>query len=293
MELSRLKRTPPVPAIVLVLASIASVQFGSSIAKSLYDTAGPLDVAWLRLAGASLVLALVARPRLRGRTRADWGFVTAYGLSLAAMNATFYLAIERIPIGMAVTLEFLGPLAVALAASRRMLDLVWIALAGAGVALLGFTPDKLDPIGVAFALVAGALWAAYIVLSPPTGRRWSGVTGVTTASWIGFAALSLVVLGSGSLPPADARVIGLGMVVGVLSSALPYGLEMIALRTIPRGVFGVLMSLEPAAAGAFALVILGEQLRPIELVAMACVIVASIGATRGTRSARAEGAERS
>lgn len=271
---------PRVPALALVLASIASLQLGSSLAKGLYGSATPLNVVWLRVAGASVALALFARPRLRGRRASDWVVVSAYGLALAAMNYTFYLAIERIPIGMVVTLEFLGPLTVAVVGSRRARDLIWVLLAGAGVALLGFTPGQLDPLGVVFALVAGALWACYIVLSVPTGRRWAGATGVTVASWIGLAALSLVMLASGARPSLDARVVAVGLGVGVLSSAVPYTLEMVALRTMPRRVFGVLMSLEPAAAALFAWLLLGEGLRPIELVAMGCVIAASVGATR-------------
>lgn len=274
---------PRVPAVMLVLLAIASVQWGSSTAKGLYDLATPLNVVWLRLLGAGLALLLVARPRLTGRPAADWALVTGYGLVLATMNFTFYLAIERIPIGMAVTLEFLGPLGVALGASRRARDLLWVALAAIGVALLGVTPGDLDLVGVAFALVAGACWAAYIVLGVPVGRRWSGVTGVTVGSWVGFAALSVVVLVAGTPLSIAPTVVGLGLLVGVLSSAIPYGLEMVALRRIPRGTFGVLMSLEPAAAAFFALLLLGEQLRPVEVVAMACVIVASIGATRGSR----------
>lgn len=275
---------PRVPAVALVLLAIASVQWGSATAKDLYAHATPLNVAWLRLLGAAVALTLVARPRLRGRTASDWGVAVAYGAVLATMNLSFYFAIERIPVGMAVTFEFLGPLGVALAASRRARDLVWIVLAGAGVALLGFAPGDLDPVGVLFALVAGACWAGYIVLGVPTGRRWAGVTGVTVGSWVGFAALSVVVLAVGAPLAVAPTVVGLGLLVGVLSSAVPYGLEMVALRTIPRGVFGILMSLEPAAAAAFALVLLGEQLRPVELVAMGCVIVASIGATRAART---------
>lgn len=273
-----------VPAVALVLLAVASVQCGSALAKGLFADATPLNVVWLRLLGASLLLALVARPRLRGRRASDWAVVAAYGLTLAGMNYTFYLSIERIPIGMAVTLEFLGPLGVALAASRRGRDLVWVVLAGVGVALLGFTPGSLDALGVLFALAAGAFWAAYIVLGVPTGRRWSGVTGVTVGSWIGFAGATALVVVSGATPTGVPAVVGLGLLVGVLSSAVPYGLEMVALRTIPRGVFGILMSLEPAAAAAFALLLLGERLRPVELVAMACVIVASIGATRAARA---------
>ncbi len=278
---------PAVPPVALVLVAIASVQVGSSFAKDLFGSAPPVAVAWLRLAAAALILVLIARPRLRGRTRGHWGVVLAYGLVMAAMNITFYLAIERIPIGMAVTIEFLGPLGVAVAGSRRPRDFLWVALAAAGVGLLGFTPGDLDWLGVAFALAAGACWAGYIVLAGPTGRAWSGVTGVTVATWVGTVALAGPALGVGvaglGAPSGswltDPRVWLLGAAVGLLSSVIPYGLEMVALRTVDRGVFGILMSLEPAAAALFAFLLLGESLRPLELVAMACVIAASLGAT--------------
>ncbi len=252
---------PAVPPVALVLVAIASVQVGSSFAKDLFSAAPPLAVAWLRLVTATVLLTLVARPRLRGRPRAQWGVVLAYGLVMAAMNLSFYLAIQRIPIGMAVTIEFLGPLGVAVAGSRRPRDFLWVALAAAGVGLLGFTPGDLDWVGVGFAAAAGASWAAYIVLAGPTGRAWSGVTGVSVATWVGTLLLAGPALG-----------------VGLLSSEIPYGLEMVALRTVDRGVFGILMSLEPAAAALFAFLLLGEALRPLELVAMACVIAASLGA---------------
>ena len=269
--------------VVLVLIAIASVQLGSSLAKDLYTSAAPLTVAWLRLLGAAVVLGLITRPRLRERSASDWAWVVAYGLCLAGMNVTFYLAIERIPIGMAVTLEFLGPLGVSVALSRRARDLLWVGLAALGVALLGFSPGDLDPVGVAWALCAAALWAGYILLAGPTGRRWSGVSGVAVAFWVGLAGLTPLVLALGLTPPAVPVVWGLGLLIGLLSSAIPYGLEMVALRRIEPRIFGILMSLEPAAAALFALAVLGETLRPIEVLAMACVVAASIGVVRGSR----------
>ena len=274
--------------VLLVLIAIASVQLGSSMAKDLYSTAGPLTVAWLRLGGAALVLGLVTRPRLSGHARADWLWVILYGLAMSGMNVTFYLAIERIPIGMAVTLEFLGPLGVSVAGSRRARDLLWVGLAAAGVALLGFSPGDLDPIGVIWALVAGSLWAAYILLARPTGRAWPGVSGVAVAFMVGFLAVTPLVIAFNALPPGNVRLWAIGLAIGLLSSAIPYGLEMIALRRIEPRVFGILMSLEPAAAALFALVLLGEQLRLVEIIAMACVVAASIGVVRTSRARRTQ-----
>lgn len=270
---------PRLSPVLLVLVAIASVQIGSSVAKDLFAAASPWVVAWLRLATAAVVLGIVARPRLRGRAGSEWVAVLAYGLVMCAMNVSIYLAISRIPVGMAVTVEFLGPLGVAVAASRRARDLGWVLLAGGGVALLGFTPGDLDGVGLAFALLAGACWAGYILLAGPTGRHWSGVTGVTVGSWVGLAALTPVVLALRPSALASPGVWAQGALVGLLASVVPYGLEMVALRRITPGLFGILMSLEPAAAALAALAVLGERLRPIELVAMACVIAASLGAT--------------
>ncbi len=271
----------------LVVGSILSVQVGASFAKSLFPLTPPVSIAWLRMAVAAVIFWVIARPRLRGRTASEWRVVIGYGIALAVMNWSIYMSFARIQIGLAVTIEFLGPLSLALVGSRRLRELAWVGLAAVGVVLLGVFPATVDWIGIGFALVAGAAWAAYILLGRKTGTSWSGVTGVSVGSLVGatvFAVPGIVIGGATLLQP---RVLLLGLVVGVMSSVIPYGLEMVALRSIPSGVFGILMSLEPAAAALAALVVLGEQLGWVELVAMACVIVASVGSTRMLSSAPA------
>ncbi len=270
--------------VALVVVSIVSVQVGAAFAKDLFAATTPHAMAWLRLCASALILLVVARPRLRARSRRAWLSVLGYGLALAGMNWSIYLSFERIPIGVAVTIEFLGPLLVAVFGSRRRQDLLWVLLAAVGVALLGIQPAALDPVGTGFALLAGALWAGYILLAGPTGREWEGVTGVTVASVIGAALMTLPALTLG-LPTFSPRVLWTAALVGVLSSVIPYGLEMIALRRLRPGTFGILMSLEPAAAALAALVLLGERLTGWELVAMAAVVVASVGATRSAAAA--------
>lgn len=264
----------------LVVGAIVSVQVGASFAKSLFELAPPTAIAWLRMAVAAAVLMLLARPRLSGRSWAEWRVVIGYGIALATMNWAIYMSFSRIPIGLAVTIEFLGPLAVALLGSRRWLDLVWVALAGIGVALLGVFPVTVDWIGVGFALLAAAGWAAYILLGRSTGASWSGVTGVSVGAMLGAVIFLVPGVLSGGADLLQPRVLLLGAAVGILSSVIPYGLEMVALRSISPGIFGILMSLEPAVAALAALLILGEQLSWVEIVAMGCVIVASAGATR-------------
>lgn len=271
----------------LVLGAIVSVQFGAAFGKSLFTITDPTAVAWLRMAVAAAIFWAVARPRLSGRTWPEWKVVIGYGITLATMNWAIYQSFARIPIGLAVTIEFLGPLGVALVGSRRARDLVWVALAAVGVSLLGVFPTSVDWIGVGFALLAGAAWAGYIVLSGPTGEAWEGVTGVSVGSLVGALVFLVPGVLSGGTSLWQPRVVLLAVAVGVLSSVIPYGLEMVARRTIPAGVFGILMSLEPAVAALAALLVLGEQLGWVEWVAMACVIVASAGSTRALAKAPA------
>jgi inner membrane transporter RhtA len=266
-------------AIAMTVAAIVCVQLGSGFAKDLFGQVGPLTMVWLRVTWAGIVLMVILRPRPRGHTRRDWVLLGVYTVTLVAMNATFYQAIARIPIGLAVTIEFLGPLGVAIAKSRGARDLIWVGLAGAGVALLGWSPGSLTWAGVGFALLAAACWAGYILIVPHVGAAWPSAQPVALANLAGAAALAIPVLARYADRLDRPAVWGMGLVVGLLSSVLPYALELNALRTLDQRIFSILMSLEPAMAALSGLVILGERLAWPEVVAMACVIAASVGVT--------------
>ncbi|MFI8189675.1 EamA family transporter [Streptomyces sp. NPDC085946] len=265
----------------LVLAGGVSVQFGGALAVTLMPRAGALGVVTLRLLVAAVVLLVVCRPRVRGHTRSDWGTVLVFGVAMAAMNGLFYQAVARIPLGPAVTLEVLGPLALSVLASRRAVNLVWAGLALAGVFLLGGGDFAgLDPAGAAFALGAGAMWAAYIVFSARTGRRFPQADGLALA--MTAAALLFLPLGiaESGARLADPTTLALGAAVAVLSSVLPYTLELLALRRLPASTFAVLMSLEPALAATAGFLVLGQALSAPQAAAIALVIAASMGAVR-------------
>ena len=272
-----LSRIPPV---WLVVGGIVSVQLGAGIAKDLFVDAAPLTLVWLRLATSAVVLTVAVRPSLRGRTPTDWWVAVAFGAVLATMNVSIYESFARIPLGLAVTIEFLGPLGLALSGSRRARDLVWVGLAAAGVALLGVERGALTVAGVAFALLAGAAWATYILLSASTGRRWPGLDGLTVASLVATALLAPVLFAFSGRGLGEGRVLLLGALVGLLSSVIPYSCEITALRTIRPSVFAILMSLEPAAAALAGIVVVGEFLSVVQWLAVACVVAASVGATR-------------
>lgn len=299
------RRRRPTPATILgalppsalILAGIVSVQVGAGLAKQLFTVVAPAAVTLLRLWSSALVLVLgsaravwrAVRPATAGP--AAWrslGVAAVFGLTLALMNFAIYQSFARIPLGVAVTIEFLGPLGVAIAASRRRLDVVWVVLAGTGVALLTGDSGHVTVPGVLFALVAAGCWAAYILLSAATGRRFSGSTGLCIAMVVGAVAITPVGALSGGSALLQTRVLVTGAGIGLLSSVIPYSFELEALRRMPPRVFGILMSLEPAVAAIVGLVLLGQVLSAREWFAIGCVMVACIGATRGAAKSTPE-----
>lgn len=271
-----------VPPTALVLLGILSVQLGSAVAKNLFDDVGSFGTVALRLFFAAAVLMLLWRPSLR-MDRRMWTVVVGYGVTLGLMNLCFYLALARIPLGIAVTVEFLGPLAVALAGSRRWLDAFWAVLAAGGVVLLLEGRGDLDLVGFLFALAAGLCWGLYILVSAALGRHTSEGNGLA----LGMAVAALVAVPFGVVDSGTALLAPLVLVAGLgvalLSSVVPYTLDLEALRRIPPRVFGILMSLEPAMAAIIGLVVLQETLHLMQWIAVLCVVAASVGATRGAR----------
>ena len=285
----RFQRDGRGPAVALVLGGIVSVQVGAAVATTLFDEAGAAGTVFLRVGFSALLLLAIWRPALRAHARGALCDVVAFGLTLAAMNLSFYLAIDRIPLGIAVTLEFVGPLGIAIARSRRRLDLLWVGLALAGLLLLSPAPGgSTDGLGMALALLAGVFWGTYIVLSSRVGQAFPGGGGLALAMSVG--ALPLIPLGVLDAGAAllDPGLLAAGLAVAVLSSAIPYSLELEALRRLPQGVFGVMMSLEPAVAALVGYVGLEQGLAAREVVAIALVLAASAGALRAGEGTAAE-----
>lgn len=273
-----------VPPPAQVLVGIVSVQIGAALAKQMFAAVGSTGAVALRLFFAAAVLLLVWRPALK-LDRRVWTIVLGYGVVLGVMNLCFYLALAEIPLGIVVTIEFLGPLTVALAGSRRWLDALWALLAAGGVVLLTEGRGDLSLTGVLFALAAAVCWGSYILLSAALGKHTSDGNGLA----IGMAVAALVALPVGVIESGTALlqpwVLLVGLGVALLSSVIPYSLELEALRRIPAKVFGVLMSLEPAVAALVGLVVLGEILQPLQWVAVLCVVAASAGAIRMAKPA--------
>ncbi len=277
------QRAPPTG---LVLGGIASVQFGAALAVTLFVRVGPGGAVLLRLISATVVLAIISRPRVRGRTRRELLLVVLFGLILAAMNLTFYQAIDRIPLGVAVTIEFVGPLTVAVISSKRLLDLIWIVLAAVGIlALMHGDTHSLNTLGVILALVAGCLWGCYILVNSRVGQAFEGGAGLSLAMCIATVAVLPFGIAQGGAHLLEPQLLLVGAAVGILSSAIPYSCELEALRRMATNVFAVLMSVEPAMAAFAGFVVLGQSLSTREFAGMALVVAASVGASLKARDA--------
>ena len=267
------------PAPFYALGAIASVQIGATVARRLFASLGPTGTVFLRVAFGGCILLAVVRPGWPRFDIKQWRAVVLFGLIIAAMNLCFYQAIARIPLGIAVTIEFLGPLGVAIAGSRKARDFAWAAMAAAGVAILSFSGGSINALGLLFALAAAAGWASYILLSQRVGRMVPGQDGLAFALAAGGLSLLPFGVAAAGTRLLDLRNLGLGLIVAVLSSAVPFSLEFAALRRLSSQVFGILMSLEPAMGAVAGFLLLGQRLSPIDLVAIVLVMVASVGAT--------------
>jgi inner membrane transporter RhtA len=266
-------------AVGLVLAAACSVQGGAAVAKSLFPQLGPPGVVFLRLAFGSAALWAIARPELRGRARADLRLIAALGVVLVSMNITFYEALSRAPLGVVVTVEFLGPLAVAIIGSRRAVDVLWVVLAGAGVALLAENRGgSVHIAGIVLAATAGFFWALYILLAVRVGQKFPGASGLAPAMALGAVLMAPWGIYTAGHHLRDAQLVGAAVGVGLLSSALPWSLEIEALRRLPPHVFSVVLSLEPAVAALTGLLFLHEHLLGRAWIAIALVVLASAGA---------------
>jgi len=300
------------PPSLLVFAGIISVQLGAGLAGRMFSELGPAGVTALRLGWAAIIMAIIGgrgaaaavRAAITDRAWRDLIVAVAFGLVLGIMNFSIYQAFARIPLGVAVTIEFLGPLAVAVASSRRLLDLVWVIMAAAGVLLLtknettapagsaGSHPSgplaglSTHATGVAFALIAATSWAAYILLTRATGRRFRGSSGLVIAMIVAavlVAAPAAVTTGTAVFRPP---VVAEGLAIGLLSSVIPYWLELEALRRVPAGIFGIWMSLEPVVAALVGIVLLSETLVLRQWLAIGLVVVACAGASKGVQQKR-------
>ena len=281
------RRGGTVGAAGLVLIGLICQDIGAASAVTLFPQVGALGMVTLRLVFSAAILMAVFRPRLRGRSRADWLTVVAFGLALALMNGLFYEAIARVPLGTTVTIEVLGPLILSVVVSRKASAWLWAVLAFAGVAILGWGGfEQLDPVGVALACGAGIMWVAYILLSARTGQRFERLDGLAIAMSIGAIVTAPFGILSAGAPLFHVNVLLVGVAVAVLSSAIPYGLELLALRRLPAATFSILMSLSPALAATAGLVILHQALTLPDAVAIVLVVIASMGAVRA--AARAE-----
>lgn len=268
--------------VLLVVLAVVSVQVGGAFAATLLPSLGVLGTTALRLVIAGVILGLVVRPRLRGRTAGDWRAVLAFAAALALMNTTFYGSLTRLDIGVAVTIEFAGPLLMSAVLSRTGRDLAAVAAAAAGVVLVSGAwrlvagGEAIDPVGALLAATAGACWCGYILTSARVGRRFEGLDGIALALLLGSVVVAPLGIWSAGSRLLEPGLLAVGLGVALASSAIPYSLELVALRRLSPAVFGVLLSLEPAAAAGAGMVVLQQWLDPLQLVGIALVVVASV-----------------
>ncbi len=261
--------------IPLIGVSVVSVQLGAAIAASLFDRVGAPGTVLLRQGFAAAVLLAIARPRLLGRRQGDWLVVVTFGVVLATMNVCFYEAVDRLPLGIAVTIELFGPLGLAAGLSRTARELAYVALAAVGVVLLGGVTHHVDLAGVAFALCAGVGWASYILLSRRTGSRFEGVEGLALAMVVATVVVAPFGVATGGSRLLEPGALATGLAVAMLSAAIPFTLELHALRVVGPRAFGVIMSTSPAVAAMLGWLLLAEPLRSPQVLAMCCVVLAS------------------
>ncbi|WP_309102849.1 EamA family transporter [Microbacterium sp.] len=280
----------PLVGVALVVGSCLSLPFGAAIAAQLFSVLGSWGVTSLRIGIAALLLLALVRPRPARWTRQQWMAATLFGVSLAAMNGFFYAAIDRIPLGPAVAIEFLGPLVLAAVLTRRVVDAVWVGVALIGMVLLGIDglvgADPLDPLGVVFILIAAVFWVMYIRMSARVGATIPGSSGLAVGLVIAAVLLLPVGIPASVTAAGDGQLLLLAVLTAVLSSVIPYSFELAALRRLPQRVFGVLLSLEPAFATLAGWLILGQDATPLRMLAIALVVAASVGTTLGVRPSR-------
>jgi inner membrane transporter RhtA len=269
----------------LVLLSSFAIQLGTVVAKQLFDTLGPMGAAFLCKAFGAFLLLILYRPSLRNHSWNDYVRVLCLGMSIAGMSLAFYGAVARIPLGIASTLDFVGPLSVAVAGSRRLIDLVWVALAAIGVVLLApLSNTAFDPVGIAFGLLSAAFWAGFILVSASVGRAFPGGAGLALALAIATVILLPFGVQQGGAALVHPAILLVGFGAALLSTVLPYALEFKALNQLPPRVFGVLISIEPAIAALVGFLFLGESLGLRSLTAVVLVTIAAIRVTCFSRS---------
>ncbi|MFF1539047.1 DMT family transporter [Microbacterium sp. NPDC058269] len=283
----------PLVGVALVIGSCLSLPFGAAVAAQLFPVLGPWGVTSLRVAIAAILLVVIVRPRPGKWTRPQWFAAVLFGVSLAAMNGFFYAAIDRIPLGPAVAIEFLGPLVLAAVLTRKAADFAWVGVALLGMVVLGIDgligAEPLDPLGVVFILIAAGFWVMYIRMSARVGALIPGSSGLAMGLVVAAVLLIPVGIPAASTVAMDPQLLLLAAITAVLSSVIPYSFELAALRRLPQRVFGVLLSLEPAFATLAGWLILGQDATPLRLLAVALVIAASVGTTLGVRRDRRDG----